>query len=209
MVFVLPFSGLKDKATKIIAPVTPFEKELVTGLKAGNKKAIDLLYKKYSAALFGIIVRIVKYDEIAEDTLQDTFLKIWKSIGQYDSSKGKLFTWMANLAKNTAIDQIRSKHYTNGIKTDDIAETAVENCVQGIQKPLNLDAIGLKQLMFNLKPDQKQIIDLFYFEGYTHIEVAEKLDMPLGTVKTKIRQAIIILRQYFNETNRGLNPLSA
>lgn len=205
MIAFLPqFNHSKQKSN--LAPMVSFEEDLVCGLKNGDKTAVEKLYKMYAPSLLGIIARIVKFDEIAEDVLQDTFLKIWKSIAQYDSAKGKLFTWMANIARNTAIDQIRSKHYTHGAKTDDITEmpTGILDHFQ-----LNLDTIGLKQLMLNLKPDQKKIIDLFYFEGYTHVEVAEKLNIPLGTVKTKIRHAIIALRQYFNETNRHFISLSA
>lgn len=175
------------------------ETSLLTGLRKGEQKSIELLYKTYAPALYTIISRIVKIEEIAEDVLQETFLKIWKNIDQYDCSKGKLFTWMVNLAKNTAIDQIRSKHYRNSNQTDVIDDTCL------LQKRqhhihINLDLIGMKQLTENLSPNQKRIIDLFYYEGYTQAEVAEALAIPLGTVKTKIRQAIISLRQYFNET---------
>ena len=201
--FVLPFNSKTKEHT--LSSGNAVEEALVRGLKAGDKAAIDQLYKMYAASLFGIITRIVKFDEIAEDVLQDTFLKIWKSIGQYDSAKGRLFTWMANLAKNTAIDQIRSKHYVNGIKTDDLEEMPIDILDLKNHTQLNSDTIGLKQLMYHLKADQKRIIDLFYFQGYTHVEVAEKLNIPLGTVKTKIRHAIIALRQYFNETNSYLN----
>jgi len=203
LAFVLPFNHTKTKE-RTLTPATVLEETLVMGLKAGDKAAIDRLYKMYAGALFGIITRIVKFDEVAEDVLQDTFLKIWRSIDQYDSSKGRLFTWMANLAKNTAIDQIRSKHYSNAVKTDDLADKLeVLDHKNHIQ--LNPDAIGIKQLTLNLKPEQKKIIDLFYFEGFTHVEVAEQLNIPLGTVKTRIRQAIIELRQYFNETNLRMN----
>ncbi|MDQ7947848.1 MAG: sigma-70 family RNA polymerase sigma factor [Pedobacter sp.] len=208
MVFILPFSRPKDQVFKPVV-ISPFEEKLLAGLRVGDKNSIDLLYKNYSSSLFGIIIRIVKFDEIAEDVLQDTFLKIWKYIGQYDQSKGRLYTWMANLAKNTAIDQIRSKHYVHGAKTDDITTLAAENISKRPNDQFNLDAIGLKQLMYNLKPEHKQIIDLFYYQGYTHVEVAEHLNIPLGTVKTRIRQAILNLRQYFNETNSKLKALSA
>lgn len=181
--------------------ISPLEAKLVMGLRAVDKAAIDQLYRMYAPSLMGIISRIVKYDEIAEDVLQETFLKIWKSISLYDSSKGKLFTWMANLTKNTAIDQIRNKHYVNGIKTDDINDISGDLLDREGSFQQNLDAIGLKQLTMNLSQDQKTIVDLFYYQGYTHVEVAKKLNIPLGTVKTKIRQAIICLRKYFNETN--------
>lgn len=180
------------------------EEELIKGLKLANAQSIEQLYQMYSGALYGIISRIVKFDEIAEDILQDTFVKIWKNIDQYDPNKGRLFTWMANLAKNSAIDQTRSKHYAIAIKTDDLQDLPVETLDHNSHININPDFIGLKQLTSHLKPDHKVIIDLFYFEGFTHVEVAEQLNIPLGTVKTKIRQAIIQLRHYFNETNPRL-----
>lgn len=204
--FILPLK-LKHK-TQTISSATSAEEQLVIGLKAGNKKSIEQLYNGYSSALYGIITRIVKFDEIAEDVLQDTFVKIWKNIDQYDATKGRLFTWMVNLAKNLAIDQVRSRQYVNANKTDDLQDVTTEVVDLKNHIGLNTDLIGLKQLTRNLKPDHKTIIDLFYFEGLTHVEVAEKLDIPLGTVKTRIRQAILHLRQYFNEFDRRF-PTSA
>ena len=198
--FVLPFSRSTNK-TQQISEATAVEQALVNELKEGNEQAIAQLYQMYAGSLLNIIVRIVKYDEVAEDILQDTFMKIWKSIAQYDASKGRLFTWMANLAKNTAIDQVRSKYYTNAVKTDDISDCSIDILDQRNHTLYNPDVIGMKQLMRNLKPDQKHILDLIYFEGYTHVEVADRLNMPLGTVKTKIRLSILALRSYFNETN--------
>jgi RNA polymerase sigma factor (sigma-70 family) len=198
--FELPFHYGNLDLKPIVSAISR-EELLINGIRAGNKSSIEQLYQMYSSSLMGIISRIVKFDEVAEDILQDTFVKIWKSISQYDSSKGRLFTWMANLAKNTAIDQIRSKYYVHTIKTDTISSTHVEVLDKRNHFQLNADTVGLKQLVYHLRPDQKQIINLIYFEGYTHVEVAEVLNMPLGTVKTKIRQSIIALRKYFNEMN--------
>lgn len=198
--FVLPVDKTSTAELKT-SKVTFIEENLVAGLKSGDKIALEKLYEMYSCSLMGIITRIVKFDEIAEDVLQDTFLKIWKSIAKYDSSKGRLFTWMANLAKNTAIDQIRSKHYSNAGVTDDIYDMPIDILDKSNYFQFNPEVIGIKNLIQNLKPDQKNILDMIYFEGYTHVEVSEILQIPLGTVKTKIRSSIITLRKYFNETN--------
>ncbi|WP_113652859.1 RNA polymerase sigma factor [Pedobacter namyangjuensis] len=198
--YVLPFL-INKKRTESPTLVYQPENFLVDGLKRGDKVAIDKLYKMYAGSLMGIISRIVKFDEVAEDVLQDTFVKIWKSIAQYDSSKGRLFTWMANLAKNAAIDQVRSKNYVNSSKTDDLGDTKVDLIDRRNNVSFNAETIGVRQLMQHLKPDQKNILDLVYFEGYTQMEVAEYLNIPLGTVKTKIRLSILTLRKYFNETN--------
>jgi RNA polymerase sigma factor (sigma-70 family) len=205
--FVLPFNKLIHKELSI-SKTLPLEEILITGLRNGETKSIEKLYKMYAGSLMGIITRIVKFDEIAEDVLQDTFLKIWKSIEQYDASKGRLFTWMANLAKNTAIDQVRSKNYSKYNITDDIEDRLTKIDQENLIL-FNQDSIGLKQLTQKLKQDQFEIIQLFYFEGYTQSEVANELNIPLGTVKTKLRQSILVLRQYFNETNTQLKSLIA
>lgn len=175
------------------------EDGLVLGLVEGNANAINQLYKMYAPALFGIIKRIVKFDEVAEDVLQDTFVKIWKSIRLYDPSKGRLFTWMANLAKNLAIDQIRSKSATNTSKTDDIFSISSEVLDHKSYFHLNIDEIGIKNLLLSLKSDQKRIVDMIYFQGYTHIQTSEILNIPLGTIKTKLRLSILALRKHFGE----------
>jgi RNA polymerase sigma factor (sigma-70 family) len=196
--FLLPIKNPNKKLK--ISEGSINEKKLVNGLKNGGKQYVEELYKLYAPSLMGIIINIVKYDEIAEDVLQDTFLKIWKSIAQYDSSKGRLFTWMANLAKNTAIDQLKTKHSKNSSKTDDINNTVDLDYKNPIH--FNTDIIGMQQLIFNLKPDQEKILNMVYFKGYTHAEVAEQLNIPLGTIKTKIRLSIIELRKYFEEKSK-------
>lgn len=173
------------------------EDELIAALRGREKIAVEALYDMYSASLNGIIYRIVQHDEIAEDLLQETFVKIWNSFHSFDSQKGRLFTWMANIARNLAIDKVRSKDFKNNSKNQDI-----ENTVNFIDERRNTsqnpETLGVKELVEKLKPEQKSILDLVYFKGYTHVEVAEELGIPLGTVKTRLRMAIITLRKFFN-----------
>lgn len=194
LAFLLPITGIPDQ--KYCKPVSYNETELVAALVAGNTKALEKLYKSYSAALLGIITKTVKQEDAAEDILQETFLKIWNSIGQYDSSRGRLFTWMARLAKNKAIDHLRSRREINHLKNDDLAEFTIEvNQLYQIQ--YNPEFIGLKQLLMALTPEQTKILDLIYFQGYTQVEVAEMLHIPVGTIKTRIRAAIKTMRSFF------------
>lgn len=191
------FQAIEKHQLKLVK--TPSVEEiLVAELKEGKAVAIKQLYQMYAPALNGIIKRIIKYDEIAEDVLQDTFVKIWKSIGQYDSSKGRLFTWMANVAKHMAIDQIRSKAHLNAIRTDDIGEISTGLLEHQSHVNPNMETIGIKQLLGHLKKDQQEIIELIYFKGFTHVQVSEIMNIPLGTIKTKLRLAILKLRRYFN-----------
>jgi RNA polymerase sigma factor (sigma-70 family) len=207
--FLLPFQHQLRKSDTRISKATTEEDGLVKGLQAGNQHAVEELYNKYASSLMGIITRIVKSDEVAEDVLQETFVKIWKSIEKYDSAKGRLFTWMANLAKNTAIDELRSKQHSNSCKTETINEIPVDTFLLRSQIEFNPEVIGVRQLLKNLKQDQQYILDLVYFKGYTQVEVSECLNIPLGSVKTKIRLSILTLRQYFNETNLKTSSLIA
>ncbi|MFI5452015.1 RNA polymerase sigma factor [Pedobacter sp. UC225_61] len=173
------------------------EEELVNALKRQDTIAIKALYDMYSGALFGVISRIIQQTEIAEDVLQETFVKIWNSAGSYDSSKGRLFTWMMNVARNLSIDKLRSKDFKNSNKNQDI-ENNVDFIDQQKKVSFNADTLGLKEMVTTLKPDFKDVLDMVYFKGYTHVETAEELNLPLGTVKTRVRMAILELRKKFN-----------
>jgi RNA polymerase sigma factor (sigma-70 family) len=173
------------------------EEELVRGLQRREKVAAEALYDMYSASLFGVICRIVNDPATSEDVLQDTFVKIWNSFSTYNREKGRLFTWMVNIARNLAIDTLRSKDYKNQGKNQEL-----ENNVTVIDQNSNIaykpELVGIKDLVETLKPEQKSILDLVYFKGYTHAEAADALGVPLGTIKTRLRAAIIQLRKYFN-----------
>jgi RNA polymerase sigma-70 factor (ECF subfamily) len=173
------------------------EEELVLALRQHEKIAIEALYDMYSSSLFGVIVRIVNDTALAEDILQDTFVKIWNSFSSYSTEKGRLFTWMVNIARNLAIDKIRSKDFKNQGKNQDIENNVafIDEQRNAVYKP---ELLGVKELVEGLKPEQKSILDLVYFKGYTHVEAADELGVPLGTVKTRLRTAIIQLRKYFN-----------
>jgi RNA polymerase sigma-70 factor (ECF subfamily) len=169
------------------------EQELVALLQDQSEKAFSFLYDNYSAALYGIIHSIVKDKESANDVLQDVFVNIWKKIRSYDAAKGRLFTWMLNVARNAAIDKIRSKEYRDSLKNQPFPENVDINTGNSITGP-NVNDVGLKKVLKNLKEEQRMLIDLSYFQGYTHDEISKALNIPLGTVKTRIRSALIQLR---------------
>lgn len=162
-----------------------------------EKVGIEALYDMYSASLYGVILRIVNETNLAEDILQETFVKIWNSFSSYSTDKGRLFTWMVNIARNLSIDKIRSKDFRNQNKNQDIENTvnSIDEQKNTVYKP---ELLGIKELVETLRPEQKLILDLVYFKGYTHVEAAEELGIPLGTVKTRLRMAIQELRKHFN-----------
>ena len=167
------------------------EEDLIQRLQQQEEAAMSILYDKYSAALYGVILRIVKTEEVAEDVMQETFIKIWTSFRQYDKEKGRLFTWIVNIARNAAIDKIRSKEFRVGSRERSLDASPVSHMHSSYE--VRPDNIGIKDMVGKLNPDQKKIIDMMYFDGYTQSEVAEKLDIPLGTVKTRARAAMKFL----------------
>lgn len=169
------------------------EPELIARMRARDTAAMDVLYDMYSPALYGVVLQIVKIEEIAEDVLQESLLKIWHSFDKYDPSKGRLFTWMLNVCRNQAIDTIRSKNYRVNTKTNDIRSHSAGFSDDNF-KPEHLD---VKDLVDTLHPDQKQVIDLMYFEGLSQSEIADNYNIPLGTVKTRARSAVKILAKFF------------
>lgn len=173
------------------------EDQLVAELKKGSKLAFDYLYEQYNGALFGVIFRIVNDQETANDALQESFIKIWKNISNYDNSKASLYTWMLTICRNIAIDVLRSKGYKNNMNNKDIEST--EKIYQSeSQLGIKPETIGVKELVSNLKNEEQVLINLLYYKGFSQSEVADELNIPLGTVKTKARSAILKLRQYFN-----------
>jgi RNA polymerase sigma factor (sigma-70 family) len=184
-------------------PLTPnrkislSEEELVSKLKAQDTIAVRALYDMYSGALMGVISRIIPQTEIAEDLLQETFIKIWNSASGYDASKGRLFTWMMNIARNLSIDKLRSKDFRNASKNQDI-ENNVDFIDAQKEVTFNADLLGIKDMVGAMKPEFNDVLNMVYFKGYTHVEAAEELNLPLGTVKTRIRMAIMELRKHFN-----------
>lgn len=168
------------------------EEDFVQELFKRDKKAFDLLYERYSAAMFGVIVRMVKDEALAEETLQDAFMRIWEKIDLYDPAKSKLFTWIINLTRNLAIDKLRSKDVSNARKTDKLQDFVNSN-EEGEQT--NTDIIGIKELLSVLPEEQKFVVEFLYLRGYTQAELAAEYDIPLGTVKTRLHLAMKKLRQ--------------
>ena len=168
------------------------EQELVVLLNEQNNDAFNYLYDHYSGALFTIINQIVPDKDTAGDVLQEVFVNIWRKINTYDSSKGRLFTWMLNIARNAAIDKVRSRGYRDNQRNQTIVET--ENSGLNISSNPTVSDVGLKKLLTTLNEESRKLIDLSYFQGFTHEEIAKLMGIPLGTVKTRIRTAIIQLR---------------
>jgi RNA polymerase sigma factor (sigma-70 family) len=176
------------------------EEELLQLLSRQDRQAFNYLYRQYSGALYGVICRIISDEQTSQDVLQDVFVKIWNNIGQYDASKGRLYTWMLNIARNTSIDKLRSKGEIMKSKIH-TGENIVSNLEQTRNSEQPTDTIGLRKMVNNLKPEYASIVELAYFNGYTTEEISKTLNIPSGTVKTRMRRAMGALREIF-EVNK-------
>jgi RNA polymerase sigma factor (sigma-70 family) len=172
------------------------EEELVQLLRNKSRVAFNYLYDNYAAVLNGIILKTIYDEHTAKDVLQDVFVKIWNNIGQYDAGKGRLYTWMINIARNAAIDKLRSKGEIMKAKVH-TGENAIEMAGENLKAEQLTDSIGLRKIVSELKPDYRTLIDLAYFSGFTMDEIAKTLDMPVGTVKTRMRSALKQLKEVY------------
>ena len=171
------------------------EQDLILKLKERDTRAYSYLYDNYSAALYSIILQILHETELANDVLQEVFINIWRKIESYDATKGRLFTWMLNIARNASIDTLRSKDFQNSRKNQEMTENVHTKTAGLIHLP-DIDNIGLVKILGKLKIEFRVLIELAYFKGYTHEEIAEIQGIPLGTVKTRIRIALLQLKEY-------------
>lgn len=171
------------------------QEELLALIYKKDERAFTHLYDMYSKSLFSVISVLIKNREEAEDVLQEVFIKIWKNIDMYSETKGRFYTWILNIARNTSIDKLRSKNFNNDQKN--LSSDNFVHILDDSNKLTNkIDAIGIQEFVKKLKPKCIEIIDLLFFKGYTQLEASEQLAIPLGTIKTQNRNCISDLRKY-------------
>lgn len=167
------------------------EENILSLLLDGNEMGLRLLYRNYKESIYGIILNIVKSENHAEEVLNDVFLKFFNNIKSYDSSKSRLFTWMARIARNAAIDKIRTVDFKSSARSYEISNPVAEK-LQYLHEHIDHSAIA--SILQALDVDQKRMIEMVYLLGYTHQECSTELNIPLGTVKTHIRRGLLKLR---------------
>jgi len=186
--------------------------ELATLLQAGDEAAFGVLYDNYAAALLGVIYKMTGDKKLAEDLLQEGFIKIWRNIHSYDSNRATLFTWMMNIIRNICIDHFRSKAHKKHNNTSPLdaanAQKLKGSCTSESQDDLKF----VQKMTQQLAPRYKDIINLVYIYGYTQAEVSKLLDLPIGTVKTRCKTALKLLRDmtgFKNHHSAGAYSLPA
>ena len=166
----------------------PDEALLIERLLARDEQALRLLHAQYAKSLLAVVLRLVRDEALAQDVLQEAWLKVWLSFASYDAGRGRLFTWLARVCSNHAVDVMRSPRYRfhRQNRSLEVAGAALVPAPASF-KP---EHIGVRELAGQLKPRQREVIDLLYFGGCTQVEAAEELGIPLATVKTRARAAI-------------------
>lgn len=176
------------------------DKEIVSLLLKRDERAIDFLYHRYATPILGLVYKIVKHQDYSEIVLQDTILKVWNKIDSFCQKKGCFFTWLMNIARNTAIDMLRSKNYKQMlalINLETLASKKQDHSVYSVDTTIeNLD---VRSFVSKLDRKSQEVIELVYFQGYTGPEVSRELGIPLGTVKSRIRKGFKDLRVFFKE----------
>jgi RNA polymerase sigma-70 factor (ECF subfamily) len=174
--------------------ISAIEKDIVYLLERGDKKAITLLYENYADSLYGVIQKIISDEDTAQDVLQETFVKIWRYAKKYDSSKAKLFTWLYRIAYNTAIDKVRS------LKNKTTKEVQIEtsSVYKITTNQLNDDVLDIQKHLSTLEEKYQIVINALFFEGMTQQEASEELDIPLGTIKSRLKIGLRELKKIYN-----------
>ncbi|RNA66942.1 RNA polymerase sigma factor [Alteribacter keqinensis] len=170
------------------------DKQLYRRIQEQDQAALEALYDKYEKLLFSFALKMVQHPQAAEEVVQEVMLKLWRGTGHYDDTKGKFSSWLLTMTRNTAIDQIRKQnkqevHLTNEWEPGD-SGTRVEDMIEWKEQ-----GETLKKAIRTLKKEQIEIVELFYFKGYSQKKIAEKTNLPLGTIKGRIRLALKHLRQ--------------
>ena len=159
-----------------------------------DKKAMNLLYENYADALYGVIKKIITDDDTAQDVLQESFIKIWRYSKRYDASKAKLFTWLYRITYNTAIDKVRSLKNKNGNEIQ-IETSSVYKISSG---ELNQDVLDIKKHLDTLDEKYQVVLHALFFEGMTQQEASEELDIPLGTIKSRLKIGLRELKKIYD-----------
>jgi RNA polymerase sigma-70 factor, ECF subfamily len=180
----------------------PIDLSLLQRIAARDTAAVAELYDRHRRLLFGLILRIVRDRGEAEEILQEAFVRVWTRAERYDARMGGPLPWIVRVARNCALDRLRARRVRAGVHAPAIDVAAVEAVVPAtsIQTPETTVLMAeqrrtLTDALIALPADQRQLIEAAFFEGYTHSELAQRLGLPLGTVKTRIRAGMIAMRK--------------
>jgi len=175
------------------APDHKDDATLIARLRAGDQSAMADLYDRYSGVVYGVALRVLANATAAEDVVQEIFLQLWRNPGTFDPDRGRLAPWLAVIARNRAIDHLRKRP-----PEDDIDELPISTGVDMEGETAQKLAVDkVRGVLAQLPQDQRKALEMAFFEGMTHTEIAGKTGEPLGTIKTRIRSGLLALRKAF------------
>ena len=175
---------------------TLLEKHIVELLHERNEKAISLLYEHYGDTLYGVAHKVVRNEELAQDVVQESFVKIWKKSDSYDASKAKLFTWLFRITRNTAIDKLRSVN----TKTDKEIQMDVSDVYNLGVDSIKPEFMDVRENLEKIEDKYQIVLDALFFQGMTQQEASDELDIPLGTIKSRLKIGLRELRKIYGPT---------
>src|ERR1700685_189700 len=182
-----------DEKSPLIRGDAGDEMRLVARIRAGDQQAMSELYDRYAKVVYAVALRVLQDAGAAEDVLQDVFLQLWRNPDAFDASRGSLAAWLAVIARHRSIDRLRKRR----------PEVDVEDCViaggpdlaDEAERTLVIEKVRV--VLAEMNPEQRKVLELAFFQGLTHTEIAEKTGEPLGTIKTRIRTGLQHLRARF------------
>jgi RNA polymerase sigma-70 factor (ECF subfamily) len=175
------------------APKHKDDAALIVRIRAGDQSAMADLYDRYSGVVYGVALRVLANTTGAEDVVQEVFLQLWRNPQAFDTDRGRLAPWLAVIARNRAIDLLRKRPLE-----DDITEMPISTGVDMEDESSQRLAVEkVRGVLVQLPQDQRKALEMAFFEGMTHTEIAGKTGEPLGTVKTRIRTGLLALRKAF------------
>jgi RNA polymerase sigma-70 factor (ECF subfamily) len=170
------------------------EHELIAKIAKKNKDALALLYDKYSRLIYSLIYKVVQKHEDTEEVMQEVFLQVWEKAAYFDSTKGNVYVWVVTLTRNKAIDRVRSKYYRQGKVNSDIESVSMymeSEDKSALDNSLSDErAIYVRKALAQLPENQRILLEDAYYLGYSQSELAQRYELPLGTVKTRMRSGL-------------------
>lgn len=171
----------------------PTDVALVSAIRSGDQGAMGALYDRYSSIVYSIALRVLGDTGAAEDVIQDVFIQLWRNPGAFDASRGNLGAWLAVIARNRSIDALRKRHPQTDI--EDVVLSVEQDMAGAAERARAMEKV--RGVLGSMPSAQRSALEMAYFEGLTHTEIAEKTGEPLGTIKTRIRAGLLALRKAF------------
>jgi RNA polymerase sigma-70 factor (ECF subfamily) len=181
------------------------DEDLMSLVEGGDAQAFGMLYDRHSRAAYSLAYRMMGEKHSAEDLVQDSLLKVWRSAGSYRAERGSVRTWILSIVHNHGIDQLRSLASRRRTQEKVEAEAPRSQPSEAFAESWrNSQREQVRAAMSTLPPEQLKILELAYFSGYTHIEIADMLGLPLGTVKGRMRLGLKKLRAFFDSRDMAV-----